>query len=318
MRPEICINTSSMWEAFFNRIAREMQQGKKFDFNYAKGWMVGGEGTTVKNFQKWNNIMHACNASGIYGGYGLSETFSGISIDRIDVEPNYSKPIAGVGSIQAGMIAGIFDRDGNELSYNQRGELRVKAQSQMKGYYKKPELTSKVIEDGWIKTGDIAEIDNKGFLYVWGRMKDSIIVDDKVVYLFDIANKIREKDYIDDALVLQMPTDENENNLVAHIVWNEKVLDSNKAACIMDLNIYLEQYLPRGIVLNTYSEHDTMIPYSPTTLKKDKNKLSSQTKGFIQVNNGKIEDIEYLLLEDGKHFSKIVCEDETKRLIKKV
>ena len=315
MKPEICINTSSLWEAFFNRIVKEIQQGKKFDFDYAYGWMIGGEGTSVKKFKKWNDIMHDCNGPGIYGGYGLSETFSGISIDRVDVEPNYSKPIAGVGSIQAGMIAGIFDKDGRELSYNQRGELRVKTQTQMKGYYKKSQLTDETIVDGWIKTGDIAEIDDRGFLYVWGRMKDSIKIDNKEIYLFDIANKIREKEYIDDALVISMPTDESDYNLVAHIVWNNNVLSHDKLPYIMDLNSSMEQYLPKGVILNTYSEHETMIPYSPTTLKKDKNKLSHQTTGFIQVNNDRLENVEFFLLSDEKHYSK--SENEAKRLVKR-
>ena len=165
LKPNICINTSSMWEAFFNRITQEMKHGKKFDFSYAKGWMVGGEGTNTNSFKKWNDIMNYCGANGIYGGYGLSETFSGISIDRVDVAHNYSKPIASVGLIQAGMIAGVFDKNENELSYNQRGELRVKAKSQMKEYYNKPQLTDQVLVDGWVKTGDIVEIDDNGFLY---------------------------------------------------------------------------------------------------------------------------------------------------------
>lgn len=316
MKPEICINTSSLWEAFFNRIIQEKNQGKKFNFEYAKGWMVGGEGTTVKNFEKWNNIMHDCKGPGIYGGYGLSETFSGISIDRVNLEPNYSKPIAGVGSIQAGMIAGIFDKDGNELPYNHRGELWVKTQSQMKGYYKKPDLTNKTIVDGWIRTGDVAEIDDRGFLYVWGRMKDSLIADNNEVYLFDIANKIREKEYIDDAIVLPMPTDENDYNLVAHIVWNENVLNDDKESYIKDLDSFLREYLPNAITLNTYSSHDIMLPYSPTTLKKDKNKLSNQLSGYVQIVDGKLENVEYSLLPDGIHYTKIICNKNEKKLVK--
>ncbi len=317
MRPEICINTSSMWEAFFNRIEEELKQGKKFDFSYAIGWMVGGEGTTVKKLKKWNNIMYECNGPGIYGGYGLSETFSGLSIDRVDVEPNYSKPIASVGLIQAGVTAGIFDENGREVSYNQRGELKVKTQTQMKGYYKKPELTEKAIENDWIKTGDIAEIDDNGFLYVWGRMTDGIRIDDKTIYLFDVANKLREKDYIDDAMVIQMPTDENEHNLVAHIVWNARIANEDKTPYINDLNEWIKNYLPREIVLNTYTAHDNMIPYSPTTLKKDKQRLANQTTGFVQITDGKLEEIEYLLLSDGQHYSKFVRDGKIKKLVKK-
>ena len=147
-------------------------------------------------------------------------------------------------------------------------------------------------------------------------MNDSITIDNHEVYLFDIANKIREKKYIDDAMVLSMPIEENDYNLVAHIVWNESVLNDDKTAYINDLDNFLKQYLPKEIVLNTYSEHDIMLPYSPTTLKKDKNKLSNQTSGYVQVIDGKLVDIEYFLLSDGKHYFKLICNKDVKKLVK--
>ena len=320
LKPNICINTSSMWEAFFNRITQEMKQGKKFDFSYAKGWMVGGEGTNNKSFEKWNDIMNSCHASGIYGGYGLSETFSGISIDRVDVEHNYSKPIATVGAVQAGMIAGVFDKNGNELSYNQRGELRVKAKSQMKGYYNKPELTEQSLVDGWVKTGDIVEIDDNGFLYVWGRLNDSIkLSDEKELYLFDVENKIRENSFIHDVVVLPMPTEENNNSLVAHIVWDSHVSEDEKKYNIEKMNEELEQFLPNEVEVAAYSVHDLMLPYSPTTLKKDKNKMSKQTSGYIQVKDGKLHNVEFILNQNGRYTQKcdIMAEDKVKTLTRK-
>ncbi len=315
LKPNICINTSSLWEAFFNRIAYEMQQGKNFNFDYAIGWMVGGEGTSVKKFEEWNNIMHACKSSGIYGGYGLSETFSGISIDRIDVEPNYSKPIAGVGLIQAGMIASVFDKEGKELSYNQRGELRVKSNSQMKAYYNKPQSTREAIIDGWIKTGDVAEIDENGFLYVWGRLTNSITLNGgTILYLFDVANMLRQNDFIKDVMVLSMPTDENPNNLVAHIVWDDSVLEESKKEYIEVMNEQLSNFLPNGVQLSAYAEHDQMLPYSPTTLKKDKNRISKQTTGYFQLIDGKMYSVEFILTTNGYYTKKcdIIKENKVK------
>ena len=320
LKPNICINTSSLWEAFFNRIKLEMEQGKKFDLEYAKGWMVGGEGTSVKIFEEWNNIMNKCGSSGIYGGYGLSENFSGISTDRVDVEPNYSKPIAGVGLIQAGMVAGIFDKDGRELSYNQRGELRVKSNSQMKEYYNKPELTSKAIVDGWICTGDMAEIDENGFLYIWGRFSNCIKSNNGInIYLFDIENMLRQNDFIKDVMVLSIPTNENVNNLVAHIVWNDNVLEDSKEQYIEIMNCQLRKYLPNDIELSAYAEHDVMLPYSPTTLKKDKSKMSQQTAGYYQLIDGKMYSIEYILNSNGNYTRKcdIIVEDKVKTLNRK-
>ena len=306
LKPHICINTGSLWSTFFNKISSEMEKGKKFNFDYAKGWMIGGEGTSSKKMRVWDNIMEKCGGGRIIGGYGLSETFSGISYDRIDERANYSRPILNSGLIQAGMTAGIYDENDRELSYNQRGKLKVSTNAMMQGYYGKPELTAKTIVDGTVTTGDLAEIDEKGFLYVWGRMTDSIeLANGEKLYLFDIANKIKENEFIDDAMVLSMPTDKNNNNLVAHIVWKDNILDEEKQKYIELLNSQLAAFLPSDVVVSAYSCHDAMLPYSPTTLKIDKNKLSKQTEGYIQSWDGKMYAVEFSLLDDGKYSERI-------------
>ena len=316
LKPNMALTTGSAWEAFFNRVKKEMEQGKKFDFSYAKGWTVGGEGTDVKKFLKWDEIMKAAGAYNLlFSGYGSSELFSAASVETIKARYDFSKQIMSVGIPYAGINMGIFDENGNELPYNHRGELCIKSKSAMKEYYNKPELTDKTKVNGWIKTGDLGEIDENGFIYIWGRVSDKI--HDKDIYLFDIANKIKEKDYIDDAIVIQMPMENIEDNLVAHIVWSENVINEDKTAYIKELNELMTNYLPQGVVLNTYSVHDGMIPYSPTTLKKDKNKLAEQTEGFIQINNDVIEKIEYHLSSDRKHYEKIVSEAKVKKLIKR-
>ncbi len=275
LKPNIAITTGSAWEAFFSRVSAEMKAGKKFDFSCAKGWTIGGEGTDVRKFQKWNEIMGKGNATNLlFSGYGSSELFSAVSVEKVDVKYDCSKPIMSVGIPYAGIVMGIYGKDGKELPYNQRGELWIKSKSAMKEYYNKPELTAEIKVDGWIHTGDLAEIDDKGFVYIWGRVKDmfSLPTGDEI-FLFDIANKIKEKEYIDDAIVLAIPTEENENNLVAHIVWSENVAESEKRGHLKEMNELLNNYLPIGVECSAYYEHNGGLPYSTTTLKKDKHKL---------------------------------------------
>ena len=175
----------------------------------------------------------------------------------------------------------------------------------MKEYYNKPELTNEVKKDGWVHTGDLAEIDENGFVYVWGRMKEKIkSTDGREVYLFDIANKIKENPFIDDAIILCMPTKENDNNLVAHIVWDKNVLSDDKQQYFEILNAQLMEYLPSDIEVSGYSVHETMLPYSPTTLKKDKNKMSQETLGYVQIIDGKLKDVDFVMDEDGKYIRK--------------
>ena len=305
-KPNVSINTASMWELFFNKVEKELRNGKKHDFSYAKFWMVGGEGASTKQMQKWKRIMKDSNAENIYSGYGLSETFSGICFENIGKTCNSNKTITCVGLIQAGMIAGVFDKHGIELPYNCRGELRVKTTAAMKCYYNKPDLTAQTKVDGWIHTGDLAEIDENGFVYIWGRVKDTVT--DKQgnqLYLFDIAYKIKEKEFIDDAIVLPMKTNEETVSLVAHIVWNgNPTLDEQKQH-IEELNASMKEYLPETIPVVAYSVHEVMLPYSPTTLKKDKNRLSKQTDGYIQLIDGRIKNIEFIPTENGNYQSVI-------------
>lgn len=292
LKPNVAINTSSMWETFFKRLSGEIKEGKKIDLSHAKGWLVGGEGADVKKLIKWDRILQACGATCMYAAYGLSETFSGICIDRLDARSGFAKSVAGVGLPIAGLIMGVFDKNGKELPYNHRGELRVKTKAAMREYYHKPELTAKTMVDGWLYTGDLAEIDENGFVYIWGRCKDTVALSDgREIYLFDVANKLKEKDYIDDAIVLPIPSQGKEKQLAAHIVWTDKPSDAEKIHRIEELNELLKDYLPDELSIFGYAEHEGMLPYSPTTLKKDKNKMSKQSTGYMQVIDGHLRTI---------------------------
>ena len=323
LKPNQALHTGSAWEAFFNRVAHEMEQGKKFDFSYAKGWTIGGEGTDVKKFIKWNNIMKDCHSTrDLFIGYGLSELFSASTASKLNVEMDYSKHIMSVGIPYAGISICICDENGKELSYNQRGEIRIKSKSAMKEYYNKPLLTNIAKDNEWICTGDLAEIDENGRVYVWGRIKDSIkLSDESVLYLFDIANNIKTFDFVDDAIVLKMPTDENKYDLVVHIVWNKKMKTSSDSISqyIDSINKMLESLLPKEVKVVGYYEHDTMLPYSPTTLKKDKNAMSKELEGYKQVIDGKLYKIDFILNEKDSYSKKydIIKEGMVKSLYRK-
>ena len=288
-RPNQAVNTGSAWEAFFQRVEKEMSSGKCFDFSFAKGWSVGGEGTSPDKYQKWNSLMKlAGNDTGLYIGYGSSEVFSAATAEKNNARHVYKKGIMSVGIPYAGITVGVFDEIGKELGYNQRGELWIRSKSAMKGYYNKPELTAQTKVDGWIHTGDLAEIDENGFIYIWGRVNDSIVLSNgRKVYLFDLANKIKELECISDAVVLKKPVENEPLNLVAHIVWSDEVEDDEKKAHLIRITQMIKQYEP-NLNLNTFAFHNIMLPYSPTTLKTDKNRMSKQLDGYVKVTGSEI------------------------------
>lgn len=300
LNPSVVLTTGSMWETFFNRVRNEIAKGKKIDLNFAKGWFIGGEGTDLDKYKAWNKIMRELNAQNeLFSGYGASELFSAISMEKPNAKTPEDADRLSVGIPYAGLTVGVFDKNGNELPYNSRGELWINSKSAMKEYYNKPELTNKVLVDGWIHTGDIVKVDDKGFIYIYGRYNDTITLKNgEELYLFDISDAIKKYNFIDDAIVLLMPTKENKQNLVAHIVWSSEVKQEEKVGFLKQINSDLSKAYNGLVEIGGYHEYDVMLPYSPTTLKKDKNGMSHKTTGYIQSVNDELVDVSYINQED--------------------
>lgn len=132
-------------------------------------------------------------------GYGLTETAPVIS-----VRPVY-KPIFGnVGSAIRGVNVRIVDDSGNILKPGQKGSVQVKGETVMKGYYKKDDLTAKVIDkDGWFDTGDIGMLTVNGELVLRGRKKDTIVLrGGENVEPLPIEMKMNESVYIAQSVVV--------------------------------------------------------------------------------------------------------------------
>ena len=99
------------------------------------------------------------------------------------------------------MCVKVVDEDGKELPANSRGEIVVKGDNVMKGYYKRTEETAKVIRNGWLHTGDIGIFDDEGYLYVVGRIKNVIITGGLNVYPEEIEEILRSHPDVEEALV---------------------------------------------------------------------------------------------------------------------
>ncbi|STW50056.1 long-chain-fatty-acid--CoA ligase [Klebsiella pneumoniae] len=78
--------------------------------------------------------------------------------------------------------AKLVDDDDNEVAPGQPGELCIKGPQVMLGYWQRPDATDEIIKDGWLHTGDIAVMDEEGFLRIVDRKKDMILVSGFNVY----------------------------------------------------------------------------------------------------------------------------------------
>ncbi len=98
----------------------------------------------------------------------------------------------------------IVDISGNEVSTGESGEILVNGPI-MKGYYGNPEDTEKFIKDEWLYTGDIGTQDEDGYLYITGRIKDTIIVKGQNIYPADIETVIAEMPEVAEVAVMGIP-----------------------------------------------------------------------------------------------------------------
>lgn len=113
----------------------------------------------------------------MYQGYGLSEATPIISSNS-----QKHHKLGSSGYLVKPMELKICDSDGNELPNYEKGEIVIKGENVMAGYYKNEKATAETIKDGWLYTGDMGYMDNDGFLYVVGRFKSLLISSDGEKY----------------------------------------------------------------------------------------------------------------------------------------
>jgi len=104
----------------------------------------------------------------VFEGYGLTEASPVCSFNRLDKEPVKGS----IGVAMPGIEMKVVDEQGKELSPNQIGEVIVKGDNVMQGYYKDEKATASVIKGGWLYTGDLGRIDEEGYIFLTGRKKE--------------------------------------------------------------------------------------------------------------------------------------------------
>ena len=173
-------------------------------------------------------------------GFGATEMAGGIAIPSIG--DSYELQATTVGKPLPGMQVKVVDEDRNELPAGQVGELLVKGESIMKGYFGRPDATSEVIdEDGWYSSGDLALIDKNGYLQIKGRKKDMIIRSGQNIFPIEIENYLITHPDIQEVAVVGVPSELSGEEVWAFIILKQgteltarQVLDY----CRRDLEIF--------------------------------------------------------------------------------
>ena len=137
-------------------------------------------------------------------GYGMTET-CGI-ITSIAADFYVDKPDS-AGPAMPNFEVKCVDDLGNEVPQGELGELWVKGPSVIKGYLNRPDATAEAITDGWLHTGDVARIDENGFIYLVDRKKDMVLRGGENVYCAEVEAGIYRHDAVAECCVFGVPDD---------------------------------------------------------------------------------------------------------------
>jgi len=157
-------------------------------------------------------------------GYGLSETTGGICVNPLE---GPRKPLS-VGPPIKGVQVKIIDEDDIELGSNEVGELLIKADNVMVGYYNQPEETKKVLRDGWLYTGDMAKIGKNGYIYIVDRKKDMLIVRGMNVYPREVEEVLNSHPKVAECAIIGVPDKQRGEVPKAIITLKENVTATEK------------------------------------------------------------------------------------------
>ncbi|HTN31944.1 MAG TPA: AMP-binding protein, partial [Pseudomonas sp.] len=147
---------------------------RRLDFSSLKLTLSGGMALQLAAAERWKEVTGCA----ICEGYGMTETSPVVSVN-----PVQNIQIGTIGIPLPSTQCRVIDDDGNVLPFGERGELCVKGPQVMKGYWQREEATREVMDaEGWLRTGDVAIIQEDGYMRIVDRKKDMILVSGFNVY----------------------------------------------------------------------------------------------------------------------------------------
>ncbi len=193
----------------------------EYDLDQWRLMHIGAQPVPPSLIQRWKKIFphHQYDTN-----YGLSESL-GPGCVHLGVENIHKVGAIGV----AGYMweTRILDENGNDVKQGEIGELAVKGPGVMLRYYKNPEATEEILKGEWLHTGDMARMDEDGFIYLVDRKKDVIISGGENLYPVQIEDFLRRNDKIKDVAVIGLP-DERLGEIAAAIIELKPGVESSE------------------------------------------------------------------------------------------
>ena len=209
------------------------------DFSRLKLSLGGGMAVQRPVAERWKELTNVP----ILEAYGLTETSPAVCINPLTLQ-EYN---GSIGLPVPSTEVSVQDDKGNLLAQGETGEMCVRGPQVMKGYWQRPEETAKVLsDDGWLRTGDVAQMDELGFFRIVDRLKDMILVSGFNVYPNEIETTIAGHEGVLEVGVIGMPDPARGEIVKAVIVKKNSTLD--EAAIIAHCREHLTAYKVPKIV----------------------------------------------------------------------
>ncbi|MET3696336.1 long-chain acyl-CoA synthetase [Bacillus oleivorans] len=260
MNPTVFAGVPTMYNFLY-----QYPEGNPDDLKSLRLCVSGGASMPVallKNFEHKFKVV-------VSEGYGLSEASPVATFNPLD-RPR--KP-GSIGTSINNVENKVVDATGEEVPIGQVGELIVKGPNVMKGYYKLQEETVATIKDGWLYTGDLARMDEEGYLYIVDRKKDMIVVGGYNVYPREVEEVLYNHPDIVEAAVVGIPDPAHGEAVKSFVVSNNPDLTAD------DLIEYCSLHLAK-YKLPSYVEFIDELPKNATgkILRRSLKEIAVETK----------------------------------------
>ena len=264
-------------------------------------FFIGGGALLDKNLQKF----YVGIGIPMYQGYGLSEATPVLSSNGPEMYRFGSS-----GKLVKPLELKICDSEGKELPLGEMGEIVVKGENVMAGYWKNPESTAETVKDGWLYTGDLGYMSKEGLLYVKGRFKSLLISSDGEKYSPEGIEEafVGQSKYIDQVMLYNNQSPYT----IALIVPNKDNLkrkgynldtEEGRKDALKKLEKELNKYKKGGDFEGMFPER--WLPSTFAVLPEPFTEQNQMINSTMKMVRGKIEKayakrIEYLYTAEGK------------------
>jgi long-chain acyl-CoA synthetase len=208
-KPSYFVGAPSMYQKMLS-----LEDSGEIDVSSIKYWLSCGDALkkeTMEQFEKQYKVS-------VLEGYCLTEASPIVSFNH----PNKDRPAGSIGLPLPGIELKIVDETDTEVNTGEIGEIIVKGPNVMKGYLNRPEATKEALRGGWLRTGDLARVDESGYSFIEVRKKNVIVKSGFSVYPREVEKFLSGHPKIKEVIVVGLPDKTVGEEVYACIVLKDK------------------------------------------------------------------------------------------------